>query len=76
MENFMETQEKSGFLKINLRDIIRGLMVAGLFGALQIATSVDNVLDFAKPELWLDVANGTWKAVSAYLILNILSKKS
>ena len=67
--------EKSDFLKLNARDFVRGLVVAGLTGLITVIVGVDNVLDFAKPELWLDAVNSSWKAISAYLILNILSKK-
>lgn len=67
--------ERSDFLKLNLRDFLRGLAIAALTGMITVIVGIDNVLDFANPELWLDAVNSAWKAISAYLILNILSRK-
>jgi hypothetical protein len=75
MIDIKEIKEKSAFMQINGRDLLRGLAVAALAGALTIVTSVDNVLDFGKAEIWLDVANSAWKSIGAYLVLNFLSKK-
>ncbi len=67
--------ERSDFLKLNMRDFLRGLVVAAITGLITVIVGVDNILDFAKPELWLDAVNSSWKAISAYLILNLLTKK-
>lgn len=67
--------EKSDLFKLNTRDFVRGLIVAAITGLITVIVGVDNVLDFAKPELWIDAVNSSWKAISAYLILNILSRK-
>lgn len=67
--------ERSDFLKLNARDFVRGLVVAGLTGLITVIVGIDDVRDFAQPDLWLDAVNSSWKAISAYLILNFLSKK-
>lgn len=64
----------SNFLRLNLKDVVRGLVVAVLvvvLGAVQQALQ-DKGLDFASYD-WPAIFDVAWKAAVAYLGKNFLS---
>lgn len=65
---------KSGFLKLDLSDLSKGVFIAALsvfLGALQ-QSLTGHGLDFANYD-WAMIIDVTWKAAGLYLMKNLLS---
>ena len=68
---------QSAFLKLNLKDLSKGLTVAVLvvlLGSLQESVKADG-LNFASFD-WASMLDLAWKAAGAYLMKNLLSDES